>query len=281
MSADTQAGRRPAGTSDPVPTGDADPPHAHDAAADVSPEPSIADENPFDGVLIVMPAWNEQETIADVIAEIREQTPDVDVLVVDDGSTDGTVAAARAAGAMVIQLPVHLGVGGAMRAGYRFAARRGYAAAVQLDADGQHDPADVPRLLQALADADIVIGARFAGRGDYEVHGPRRWAMVLLAWTLSRLTGERLTDVTSGFRAIGPSALATFSRIYPVEYLGDTVESLAIAARGGLKVRQVPVEMRERGGGQPSQNPFSAALYLLRAAAVLALIRARSWETDR
>jgi glycosyltransferase involved in cell wall biosynthesis len=289
VSADARAGtsRRPEPTASGA--GDAAAPERDTTGA--APAPGTPDASgqeldaptalPLDRVLVIMPAWNEQETVADVIAEVRRETPDVDVLVVDDGSSDGTVVASRTAGAMVLELPVHLGVGGAMRAGYHFAARRGYQAAVQLDADGQHDPADVPVLLEALRSADIVIGARFAGRGEYEVRGPRRWAMRMLAWTMSRMTGEELTDVTSGFRAVGPSALATFSRIYPVEYLGDTVESLAIGARSGLRITQVPVEMHERSGGKPSQSPVTASLYLLRALVVLALIRVRQWELDR
>jgi glycosyltransferase involved in cell wall biosynthesis len=179
----------------------------------------------------------------------------------------------------VCRLPFNLGVGGAMRAGYRYALRHGYDVAVQVDADGQHDPAYVPRLVARLADADLVIGARFAGEGDYPVRGPRRWAMRLLAATLSRLARTRLTDVTSGFRAANARAIEVFATHYPAEYLGDTVESLVIALRTGCTVAQEPVAMRSRTAGVASQTPVKAALYLARAVIALTLALVRRWPT--
>jgi glycosyltransferase involved in cell wall biosynthesis len=225
---------------------------------------------------VIVPAWNEREALPGVLAELAASLPHADVLVVNDGSTDGTADVARATGtAMVLDLPLNLGVGGAMRAGYRFAAREGYDAAVQVDADGQHDPADVQRVVAALADgADVVIGARFAGVGTYSVRGPRRWAMSVLSGVLSRIAGTRLSDTTSGFRASNRRAILLFADEYPAEYLGDTVESLVIACRAGLTVRQIGVEMRPRAGGTPSHNPAKAALFLGRA--VLALVIALS-----
>ena len=118
-------------------------------------------------VLIVIPAWNEEACIADVVREVRGELPGVGVLVVDDGSTDHTAAIAAEAGATVARLPYNLGVGGAMRVGYRYGYEQGYDAVVQVDADGQHDPRYVPKLIDALDEADFVIGARFAGEGDY------------------------------------------------------------------------------------------------------------------
>lgn len=226
---------------------------------------------------MIVPAWNEREALPGVLAELARELPEADVLVVSDGSTDGTADVARAAGtAMVLDLPLNLGVGGAMRAGYRFAAREGYGAAVQVDADGQHDPADVRRVVEALGDgADVVIGARFAGVGSYDVRGPRRWAMTVLSGALSRIAGTRLTDTTSGFRASNRRAIRLFANEYPAEYLGDTVESLVIACRSGLTVRQVGVQMRPRAGGTPSHNPAKAAVFLGRAvfALLIALTR--------
>lgn len=217
------------------------------------------------GTLVIVPAYNEREALPAVLAELRAAVPEADVLVVSDGSTDGTAAVAREAGVLVLELPLNLGVGGAMRAGFRFAVRHGYQAAVQVDGDGQHDPTDIATVLAALAEADVVIGARFAGRGDYVARGPRRWAMTMLARTLSRVAGTRLTDTTSGFRAANRRAIELFAANYPAEYLGDTVESLVIACRAGLQVRQVPVVMRVRAGGAPSQSPWRAALFLARA----------------
>ncbi len=232
--------------------------------------------DPTPRLLVIVPAWNERETLPGVLAELAAALPDADVLVVNDGSTDGTADVARRSGtAMVLDLPLNLGVGGAMRAGYRFARREGYDAAVQVDADGQHDPADVQRVVAALADgADVVIGARFAGIGSYTTRGPRRWAMSVLSRVLSRIAGTRLTDTTSGFRASNRRAIELFADEYPAEYLGDTVESLVIACRAGLTVRQIGVEMRPRAGGTPSHNPAKAALFLGRA--LLALVIALS-----
>jgi len=230
-------------------------------------------------VLVIVPAWNEQDSVGATVREIRETNADVDILVVDDGSGDDTVERAAAAGAEVCRLPFNLGVGGAMRTGYRYALRHGYDVAVQIDADGQHDPRYLPTLIAGLDDADIVIGARFARTGDpYVVRGPRRWAMVLLARVLSRLSRTRLTDVTSGFRASDKRAIAVFASHYPAEYLGDTVESLVIAVRTGCRVTQVPVDMRSRSAGQPSSSPLRSAVYLLRAVVALGLALVRRWE---
>ncbi|WP_249667299.1 glycosyltransferase family 2 protein [Cellulomonas fengjieae] len=229
-------------------------------------------------VLVVLPAWNEREALPIVLAEIREHLPGVAVLVVDDGSHDGSSALARANGVDVLQLPFNLGVGGAMRAGFRYALEQGHEIVVQVDADGQHDPRDVPRIVERLADADVVIGARFAGTGQYEARGPRRWAMWLLAGVLSRVASTRLTDTTSGFRGAGPRAVELFAFHYPAEYLGDTVESLVLAARNGLRIEQIGVSMRERSAGRPSQSPFKATVYLARACLALAVSLLRRRE---
>lgn len=236
---------------------------------------------PVPRVLIVVPAWNEQDAIGGTIAEIRECVPQADLLVIDDGSSDLTASRARAAGAIVCPLPFNLGVGGAMRTGYRYAQRHGYDAAVQIDADGQHDPRYLASLLEKLDTADVVIGARFATPDDpYKVRGPRRWAMVMLAWVLSRLAHTRLTDVTSGFRVSNRRAISLFATHYPAEYLGDTVESLVIAARAGCSIVQVPVTMRARVAGRASHSPVKAAIYLCRAIVALALALVRDWPAQ-
>ena len=226
-----------------------------------------------------MPAFNEEAVVGDVIREVRAKVPEAGVVVVNDGSHDRTVMVARAAGAKVIDLPFNLGVGGAMRAGFKYAQRNGYDYVVQVDSDGQHDPEGVPQIVEALKTHDIVIGARFAGQGDYEVRGPRKWAMKVLAWGISRVAKAELTDTTSGFRGSGPRAIALFADHYPAEYLGDTVESLVMGAKAGLSVVQLPVAMRPRAGGVPSHNPAKAGIYLLRA--VLALLVAIARPTAK
>src|SRR5690606_16318307 len=203
----------------------------------------------YAGTLIVMPAFHEEASVGDVVREVFETLPGVGVLVVDDGSTDATTEVARAAGARVATLPFNLGVGGAMRLGFKYALENGYTTVVQVDSDGQHDPVGVPALLEKLDTHDLVLGARFAGEGEYSASGPRAWAMRVLAAILSRTAKTRLTDTTSGFKASGPRAVALFAEHYPAEYLGDTIEALVIAARAGLSVTQVPVAMRPRAGG--------------------------------
>lgn len=225
--------------------------------------------------LIIVPAWNEEANVGHTVREILATDSDYDVVVIDDGSLDRTAEVARDAGAIVLSLPFNLGVGGAMKTGFTYAQRRGYRRAIQVDADGQHNPADIGRVLSGLEVADISIGARFADVGDYSARGPRRWAMRFLASVLSGVTHARLTDVTSGFRAANDRAIAQYVRYYPAEYLGDTIDSLVAAAHSGLTVTQIPVAMRPRMHGRPSQGPFGSAVYLLRSmfALALALIR--------
>lgn len=231
-------------------------------------------------LVVIIPAWNEETTLPSVIAEVRSTVPGADVLVVNDGSLDKTASVAAGNGATVLDLPLNLGVGGAMRAGYKYAYRHRYDLAVQLDADGQHDPQEIEILRRTLEEsgADLVIGARFAGKGDYSVRGPRWWSMKFLASILSRVTRTRLTDTTSGFKLSNKRAIQLFASNYPAEYLGDTVEALVIAARAGLTVRQVGVEMRPRAGGTPSHSPLKAGLFLVRALFALLIAISRPSE---
>jgi glycosyltransferase involved in cell wall biosynthesis len=225
-------------------------------------------------ILVVLPALNEERTVALVVKEVQAAIADATVLVVDDGSIDRTGEQARAAGAQVVTNPFTLGVGGAMRVGFRVAEAHGFDVLLQVDADGQHDARDIKLLLAELDDEpgpQIVIGARFAGQEDFAVPRARRVAMRILAHHLSRVTGSRLTDVTSGFRAHNRAAVEIFAKSYPADYLSDTIESLMIVADAGGRVHQVPVTMRPRLAGSPSQSPGRAALYLLRVMLVLSL----------
>lgn len=229
--------------------------------------------------LIVVPAYNEREAIGALVAEINEKLDrQFHCLIVDDGSTDDTFTVAAETGATVARLPFNLGVGGAMRFGFRYARRYGYEAMVQLDGDGQHDPAYVPRLVAALGSADIVIGSRFLGQDDYEVRGLRKLAMRILARLLTATSRTELNDVTSGFKAMGSRAINLFAEDYPSEYLGDTIEAIVIASRSGLTLTQVPVAMRQRVTGAPSHGPVKSAVYLFRAmlAYVLGYLRPKS-----
>ncbi|WP_345206713.1 glycosyltransferase family 2 protein [Fodinibacter luteus] len=230
--------------------------------------------------LVVVPALNEAPSVGAVVQSIRTDLPHADTLVVDDHSSDETAYEARRAGATVAQLPCTLGVGGAMRTGYRYALEHGYDVVVQVDGDGQHDTRHLQELVDGLAHADVVIGARFAGADPYAVGRARRGVMLLLARVLSTLLGVRLTDVTSGYRAVGPRALRVYAENYPAEYLGDTLEALVIARRCGLQVVQVPVRMTAREHGSPSQGLLRSAVYLGRALAAIGLGMVRRWSCE-
>ena len=232
-------------------------------------------------VLVAIPAWNEQESIADVIAKVQEQRPGADILVVNDGSTDDTADRASTAGATVVSLPFNVGVGGAMRTAFLYAKRHGYGALVQVDADGQHDPADLDRLIDGLDGADVVVGTRFHPDSTYLVGGPRRWAMVLLSKSLSRMNRGTISDPTSGFRSAGPRAIDLFAVDYPADYLGDTVGSLAIATRRGLVIHEAPVTMYFRQTGRPSKNALWSALYLGRATLAIIATSLKKGATPR
>lgn len=215
--------------------------------------------------LIIMPAWNEEEALPNTIAEIRRKVPHADIAVVNDGSTDNTLKVVREVGAFVIDMPYNMGVGAAMRTGYKYALRAGYDYALQVDSDGQHDPACVADLLEAIEGYDIVIGSRFSGAGEYNVSGPRKWAMSLLSHLFTRAAKTPFTDVTSGFKIANRRGIEFYCTYLPAEYLGDTIDATAMAIRQGLRVKQTPVRMRERQGGVPSSGPLKSAVYLVRS----------------
>jgi glycosyltransferase involved in cell wall biosynthesis len=213
-----------------------------------------------------VPAFREEEALPGTLKELRAVVPEVDVLVVDDGSPDATAGAARAERATVVRLPFNLGVGAAVRAGLHYAKDHDYARAVVLDADGQHDPEGVRALLGALdAGADVAVGSRFAPEsGAYPVSRIRRRAMRNLARTVRRITGQPLTDVTSGFRAFDRAAIELLAREYPAEFLADTVEVLLVAHYAGLRIAEVPITMRPRAAGQPSNRHVNLIVSFLR-----------------
>lgn len=223
--------------------------------------------------LVVVPAFNEEASVGAVIRTVLDLG--LDVVVVDDGSADGTSRVARRAGAEVLRLPVNLGVGGALRLAFRFAWAQGYGTVVQCDGDGQHDPEYIPNLLSRMEEsgADLVVGSRFADGGEYlaQVGLTRRWAMRLFGRVASRATGTKITDATSGFRAIRGPLLHAFADAYPAEYLGDTVEALVLAGRAGYVVAETPVRMRARGAGTPSAKGVSTIWYTTRVLAATAI----------
>ncbi len=230
--------------------------------------------------LAIVPAYNERDAISTVIDELASHAPGVDVVVIDDGSTDGTSAIAAEHGARVVRLPFNLGIGGAMQAGYRLAHDEGYDIAVQVDGDGQHDARDIAALLEALdADpaVDMLVGSRFLGAdgSGFRSSRSRRIGIRIFSALLSRIVGERVTDPTSGFRMVRRSGIELFARDYPHDY--PEVEALVMMHAHRLRAREVPVMMRERLGGSSSITAGRSAYYMAKVtmAVGIALLRRR------
>jgi glycosyltransferase involved in cell wall biosynthesis len=226
-------------------------------------------------VLVIVPAHNEARNLPAVLRAIRALPAGHDVCVVDDGSTDDTAKIAARAGATVLRNAVNLGIGGAVQAGYLWARERGYDAAVQIDGDGQHDPAYVAAALEPVAGgrADVVIGSRFLEDGGFRSTLARRIGIRYLSWFLRLRCGARVTDPTSGFRAASRRAIELFAGWYPSDY--PEPEAIAFATRNGLRVLEVPVRMRDREHGESSINVFRTLYYLVKVSLALLLLPAR------
>jgi len=228
--------------------------------------------------LVFIPAWNEADSVAAVIADVRERLLDADVLVVDDGSTDGTAVQAAAAGATVASLPFNQGLGAALQTGYLYALREGYDFCAHLDADGQHPPAEVARLLEEVrADrADLVIGSRYrepgegadgVGGDDYKPTISRRIGTSVFRFFLTLATRQRFTDTTSGMRAANRRVMELFSENYSPDFA--EIESLQLAVREGLRVEEVPVRMLERTGGASFLTPLRSTFFIFKGLVVI------------
>ena len=233
----------------------------------------------LDRRIAIVPARNEEGAVAGVVTEIRSFDPTLDVVVIDDGSTDGTASAAAGAGAFVVTLPFNLGIGAAVQTGFKFALEQGYGVAVRLDGDGQHDPAELPKLLAVLdrGEADIVVGSRFAAGGD-DHHGPRarRIGIVFFARLVSALTRQRVTDTTSGFQALNERGIAIFAADYPHDY--PEVEATVMVHKHRLRLVEVPVRMREREHGESSITVLRSIYYMFKVTLALVVSMFRRYE---
>ena len=222
--------------------------------------------------LVIVPAFNEAETVGRVVCDLK--WAGYDVLVVDDGSSDGTWQVADEAGATILRLPMNLGVGGALRAAFRFAVDHGHTSVVQVDADGQHPAHQIPDLEKAAAEhsAHLVIGSRYlSADATLTQSGSRRFAMTLLGWLVTRAAGRRITDSTSGFRLIQEPLLSQFADEFPAYYLGDTYEATIIAARAGYRVIEVPAALRPRSIGVSSVTSVRAVALIAKVLVVTML----------
>jgi glycosyltransferase involved in cell wall biosynthesis len=214
-------------------------------------------------LLIIVPAYNEEASIASVVREVRALLPATPVLVIDDCSFDGTRALAVEAGAQVLGLPYHLGLGGCVQAGYKLAFELGYDYVVRIDGDGQHDPASIPVILETLknSDCDMVIGSRFCNQNGEYTNWSRAAGIQLFRLVLRPILGKPVHDPTSGFVGVKRSALAVFSRSFPLEY--PEIEALVVLQRKRFKFQEVPVRMRPRTGGRSSITPVKSLYYIV------------------
>jgi len=234
-------------------------------------------------VLVIVPALNEEESVGRVLVNL--QNSNFHVLLISDGSLDQTANIGRRLGVKVLELPINLGVGGALRAGFKFAERHGYKAVVQIDADGQHPIDEIENLIQAANEhsAHMVIGSRFLmDEMTMEVSGIRRLAMRVLSQTASSATGTKITDSTSGFRLIQQPLLGQFAEQFANNYLGDTYEAVISAGRGNYKVIEIPARLTPREHGKSTASTGSAVRFTLKGLGVATLgLHKRLSHVDR
>jgi glycosyltransferase involved in cell wall biosynthesis len=236
-------------------------------------------------VLAVVPAYNEGGAVGDVVRQLRARG-DLDVVVVDDGSVDDTADVARAAGARVLELPYNLGIGAAVQAGFCFAKEQSYDVVVQVDGDGQHRPDEIGRLLEPIerGEADLVLGSRYVEKTAYQAPPLRRLGMLIFSGLVSRVTGQRLRDTTSGFRASGPRVIGFLAEHYPGDY--PEVEALVLLSRAGFRIVETPCRFRDREIGRSSITWTRSAYYMIKVilAVLIGLCRsvppARGKESD-
>ncbi len=232
-------------------------------------------------ILVIIPAYNEQASIARVIERVKESIPEADIVVINDGSHDSTSLVAYESGAKVISLPYNLGIGAAVQTGFILAQAGNYEIAVQVDGDGQHDPSEIEVLMSRLLadECDVVVGSRYLTDRGYVTPLPRLLGTKILAAYVSLLAGQKFSDTTSGFRASNRRAIEICAENYPADY--PEPESLLTFRKIGLRVSEVPVHMSKRYGGKSSITPFWSAYYMIKvilAVTILSLRRAPRTE---
>lgn len=217
----------------------------------------------FDKTLLLIPAYNEAGAITQVVTEVRELFPDLRIMVTDDCSADSTADLARAAGALVLSLPCHLGLGGCVQAGYKLAFDLGYEAVIRIDGDGQHNPTDIPRLLAVLWETgcEMVIGVRAKESGGLQTHFVRKVGIHFFRFLLRPILGRTVSDPTSGFVAVNRRALAVFSRSFPLEY--PEIETLVVLQRRQFSFEEIPCRMRKRMAGRSSITALKSVYYVI------------------
>jgi glycosyltransferase involved in cell wall biosynthesis len=231
--------------------------------------------------IAIVPARNEEASLGPLLAEIRAAEPDLGIVVINDGSTDATAQVAAAARVPVVNLPFNVGIGGTVQTGYQYALEHGYDIAIQVDGDGQHDPSEIGRVLEPILEdrADLVVGTRFVSGGGYRGTRARRVGIHIFASVVSLMVGQRVSDTTSGFRAVNRKALRLFASQYPHDY--PEVESIVLLSRHGLRMLEVPVQMRVLETGASSITALSAAYYMIKVLLALFIGLFRRYPTPQ
>ncbi len=221
-------------------------------------------------ILAIVPAYNESGNIGRTVRQIRQQG-NVDILVINDGSLDDTAQEALEAGALVLSLPFNLGIGAAVQTGFQYARTHGYEAAVQIDGDGQHDPAYLEKILNPILkdEAEMVIGSRFLEKAGFQSSFSRRVGINFFVHLINTLTGVRINDPTSGFRAFNRNTIALFADYYPQDF--PEPEAIVVAHQAGARILELPVKMRAREQGSSSIRYFKTLYYMAKVTLAILL----------
>lgn len=224
-------------------------------------------------VLLIIPAYNEEESLRSLIEEIKAVCPEVDYLVVNDCSSDGTDSLLSNLGTNYITLPCNMGIGGAVQSGYRYAAQNGYDIAIQIDGDGQHDVRFVKDMVKLIEDkqADVVIGSRFIDKEGFQSSQARRIGIRILSMLIRLMCGAKVKDVTSGFRAVNRRFIELFAENYPDDY--PEPEVIVTAKLYGAVIKELPVVMRERTTGKSSINLKRSVYYMIKVSLAIIICR--------
>ncbi|HEP1349893.1 TPA: glycosyltransferase family 2 protein [Streptococcus pyogenes] len=223
--------------------------------------------------LIIIPAYNESRNIVNTIRTIESDAPDFDYIIIDDCSTDNTLAICQKQGFNVISLPINLGIGGAVQTGYRYAQRCGYDVAVQVDGDGQHNPCYLEKMVEVLVQSSVnmVIGSRFITKEGFQSSFARRIGIKYFTWLIALLTGKKITDATSGLRLIDRSLIERFANHYPDDY--PEPETVVDVLVSHFKVKETPVVMNERQGGVSSISLTKSVYYMIKVTLAILVVR--------
>lgn len=224
-------------------------------------------------ILVIIPAYNEQDNIQKVLNDLEKYAPNMDYLVINDCSSDSTMQILEAQRANYIDLPVNLGIGGGVQTGYLYAYKNSYDIAIQMDGDGQHNAKYLPMLISPITEgvADVVIGSRYICKEGFQSSTLRRVGIKFLSRLIRICTGIKIADVTSGFRAVNKEMIELFAKQYAEDY--PEPEAIVLAAKKGAKIVEIPVMMNERVGGNSSISGFKSVYYMIKVSLSIILLQ--------